>query len=151
MAETQKAKIARLERELEEAKEIIKRINNDLMAAQEKADEAFGASPAFQQLKSENERLRQHNKILESRLKQAAKKSDAQIEMIERIQRDGVMHVHNARGAGRKPRFTPNQVDEIKNMRASGFSLAIIAQRMDCSVGLVHKLINEDKGNKERK
>lgn len=143
MAETQKAKIARLERELAEAKEIIMRTNGDLKALQMVADEGFEASPIFQQLKSENERLRLHNKILESRLQQAAKKSDAQIEMIERMQREGVEPVHNARGAGRKPKFSPDQIDEIKYMRASGDSLTSIAQKMGCSVGLIHKLINE--------
>lgn len=145
MAETQKAKIARLERDLAEAKDIVNRLNNNLMAVQMKANKEFEASTTFQQLKSENERLRQHNKILESRLEQAAKKSDAQIEMIERMQREGVKPVHNARGAGRKPKLTPEQVEEIKVMRASGDSLKKIAKSMNCSVGLVHKLINKPK------
>ena len=54
--------------------------------------------------------------------------------------------IHNARGAGRKAKFTDDQVDEIKSLREDGNTIKEIANRYNCSVGLIHKLINEKKG-----
>ncbi len=51
--------------------------------------------------------------------------------------------IHNARGAGRKSRFSDAQVEEIKNLREDGSTIKEIASRYGCSVGLVHKLISE--------
>ncbi|MGL5714251.1 MAG: helix-turn-helix domain-containing protein [Paraclostridium sp.] len=50
---------------------------------------------------------------------------------------------HNARGAGRRTKFTDAQVDEIKKLREDGSTIKEIASRFECSVGLIHKLINE--------
>ncbi|MGL5330560.1 MAG: hypothetical protein ACRDD7_14910 [Peptostreptococcaceae bacterium] len=50
---------------------------------------------------------------------------------------------HNARGAGRRARFTDAQVEEIKKLREDGDTIKEIATRFECSVGLIHKLINE--------
>ena len=50
---------------------------------------------------------------------------------------------HNARGAGRRARFSDAQVDEIKKLREDGSTIKEIASRFECSVGLIHKLINE--------
>ena len=50
--------------------------------------------------------------------------------------------IHNARGAGRKAKFTDDQVDEIKSLREDGNTIKEIANRYNCSVGLIHKLIN---------
>ena len=51
--------------------------------------------------------------------------------------------MHNARGAGRKAKFTDDQVDEIRRLREDGNTIKDIANRYNCSVGLIHKLINE--------
>ena len=53
--------------------------------------------------------------------------------------------MHNARGAGRKAKFTDDQVDEIRRLREDGNTIKEIANRYNCSVGLIHKLINEKK------
>ena len=50
---------------------------------------------------------------------------------------------HNARGAGRKSRFSDDQIEEIKSLREDGSTIKEIATRFECSVGLIHKLINE--------
>ncbi|MGL5439748.1 MAG: helix-turn-helix domain-containing protein [Filifactoraceae bacterium] len=50
---------------------------------------------------------------------------------------------HNARGAGRRAKFSDAQVDEIKSLREDGSTIKEIATRFECSVGLIHKLINE--------
>ncbi|MGL5716062.1 MAG: helix-turn-helix domain-containing protein, partial [Paraclostridium sp.] len=58
---------------------------------------------------------------------------------------EGVKKVlkHNARGAGRRAKFTDDQVEEIKKLREDGSTIKEIATRFECSVGLIHKLINE--------
>lgn len=144
MSETQKEKIARLEKELADAKNIANSNYEKLLILQSTADKEFEASPAFQQLINENENLRQHNKILENRLANAAKKSDEQIQLIRKLQQQiEESSDHNKRGAGRKPKFTSKQIEKIAEMRASGRTFKSIAEEMNCSVGLVHKLINE--------
>ncbi|MFR7489616.1 MAG: helix-turn-helix domain-containing protein, partial [Clostridia bacterium] len=43
----------------------------------------------------------------------------------------------------RKAKFTDDQVDEIRRLREDGNTIKEIAKRYNCSVGLIHKLINE--------
>ena len=52
--------------------------------------------------------------------------------------------IHNARGAGRKAKFTDKQIEEIRRLREEGNTIKEIANRYNCSVGLIHKLINEN-------
>ena len=52
--------------------------------------------------------------------------------------------IHNARGAGRKAKFTDKQIEEIRRLREDGNTIKEIANRYNCSVGLIHKLINEN-------
>lgn len=47
------------------------------------------------------------------------------------------------RGAGRKPKFNLYQISNIKNARNQGKSYKQIAETYNCSVSLIHKLINE--------
>lgn len=51
--------------------------------------------------------------------------------------------VKNERGAGRHKRFTEEDIQNIKMMRKLGAKIRTIASTMNCSVGLVHKIINE--------
>lgn len=46
---------------------------------------------------------------------------------------------HNARNAGRKPKLTADQEQEIKNLRSEGLNVRQIAAKMSCSTGLVCK------------
>lgn len=50
---------------------------------------------------------------------------------------------HNERGAGRKNKFNEEQVKQIQAAREQGKSIRAIAEEFNCSVGLIHKLINE--------
>ena len=52
-------------------------------------------------------------------------------------------HKHNERGAGRKSKMTTWQIESIKAKRQQGLSIREIAKEFDCSVGLIHKIINE--------
>ena len=51
--------------------------------------------------------------------------------------------IHNARGAGRKAKFTDKQIEEIRRLREDGNTIKEIAKRYNCSVGLINKIINE--------
>ena len=62
-------------------------------------------------------------------------------ENMDQLKKNSLMH--NARGAGRKAKFTDDQVDEIRRLREDGNTIKEIAKRYNCSVGLIHKLINE--------
>lgn len=50
---------------------------------------------------------------------------------------------HNERGAGRKARFSAEQIETIKMYRLQGKKIKEIAELFKCSVGLIHKIINE--------
>lgn len=65
------------------------------------------------------------------------------LEEINNLKKNSLMH--NARGAGRKAKFTDDQVDDIRRLREDGNTIKEIANRYNCSVGLIHKLINENK------
>ncbi|MGL5329556.1 MAG: hypothetical protein ACRDD7_09820, partial [Peptostreptococcaceae bacterium] len=63
------------------------------------------------------------------------------MEDLDGIKKNSFMH--NVRGAGRRARFSDAQVEEIKKLREDGNTIKEIATRFECSVGLIHKLINE--------
>lgn len=52
--------------------------------------------------------------------------------------------IHNERGAGRKARFTDTEIETIRMYRLQGKTIKEIAEMFNCSVGLIHKLINKD-------
>ena len=81
-------------------------------------------------LKIEIQKLKDENKLLRSN-KGAKGATD--------------LKVHNERGAGRKSRFTYQEKETMKLYRIQGKTIKEIAEMYSCSVGLVHKLINEDK------
>lgn len=102
-------------------------------------------------------RLEERNKKLESDVdkyredylyyhgewaKLADEKFKSTIEDLDGIKKNSFRH--NARGAGRRAKFTDAQVDEIKKLREDGSTIKEIASRFECSVGLIHKLINEN-------
>lgn len=61
-----------------------------------------------------------------------------------------VQKIKNERNAGRKRRFTPEEEHSIKMMKLQGKSYRAIAKEMGCSVGLVHKLLNEPIGESNK-
>ena len=74
-------------------------------------------------------------------LKLKDKDFNRNLEEINNLKKNSL--IHNARGAGRKAKFTDDQVDEIRRLREDGNTIKEIAKRYNCSVGLIHKLINE--------
>lgn len=58
----------------------------------------------------------------------------------------GIPEITNPRGAGRKSGVTMEQINQARRLRAQGCSMRKTAEEMGCSVGHVHKLINERAG-----
>ena len=57
--------------------------------------------------------------------------------------REKIHKLKNERGAGRKNKFNEHDVENIKMYRLQGRTIKEIAEIYSCSVGLIHKLINE--------
>ena len=51
----------------------------------------------------------------------------------------------NLRNAGRKEKFNEEQVKEILKLSDEGMSIRAIARELDCSVGLIHKIIKKNR------
>lgn len=79
----------------------------------------------IQKLKSEIQKLKSENKALKSSKVVSDKK------------------IHNERGAGRKERFSEQEKEMMKMYRIQGKTIKEIAEMYSCSVGLIHKIINE--------
>lgn len=80
----------------------------------------------IQQLKDEIQKLKDENKLLKS------------------TKRPIDLKIHNERGAGRKSKFTIQEKETMKLYRIQGKTIKEIAEIYSCSVGLVHKIINEN-------
>ncbi|MDY4251007.1 MULTISPECIES: Hin recombinase [unclassified Clostridium] len=81
-------------------------------------------------LKNEIQKLKDENKLLRSN---------------KGVKGSTELKIHNERGAGRKSRFTDQEKETMKLYRIQGKTIKEIAEMYSCSVGLVHKLISEDK------
>lgn len=79
----------------------------------------------IQKLKSEIQKLKNENKSLKGSNAASDKKT------------------HNERGAGRKERFLNQEKEMMKMYRIQGKTIKEIAEMYKCSVGLIHKIINE--------
>ncbi|CAI3195276.1 Hin recombinase [Clostridium neonatale] len=173
--ETQKAKIERLEKELEQKEEIIKELlrkelqkDEELKKAERKYQDLIKAcNKDIQKLKDENERLKKKRErkanennleLIDQQLQDARDKADKwhrqlfiqqqknkelekEIEYL--VEKNSIIQKHNERGAGRKSRFTQSEIETIKMYRLQGKTIKEIAKMFKCSVGLIHKIINE--------
>lgn len=164
--ETQKAKIERLESELEQALDLVHeqklQINElkkykDASSMDDIRAKYDSMVDSVQKLKSENERLRveverlkeenkdlvEHNQPYWDIEQRAWEKVLEENEELKRQLEGSVQKIKNERGAGRKQKFTNAEIQTIKMYRLQGKSYRAIAKMFDCSVGLVHKIINE--------
>ena len=53
--------------------------------------------------------------------------------------------ITNPRGAGRKSKITEERIRQAKELKRKGYKIREIGKEMGCSVGHVHKLINEQR------
>ena len=166
--ETQKAKIERLESELEQALDLVHEQKLQINELKKYKDASYmddmrakydSMIDDVQKLKSENERLRVENEQLKEENRdlvehnqpywdieqRAWEKTLEENEELKRQLAEGVQKIKNERGAGRKQKFTDAEIQSIKMYRLQGQSYRAIADMFDCSVGLAHKIINEQK------
>ena len=154
--ETQKEKIERLESEVLELQSNLKEYmmlledrNKVIYEMQEKADNEFSNSPYRSQLERALFISEESEKTLRNRLESLEKRSKAKDDYIQELKNENeilkancAMPVKNARGAGRKSKLDDKKY-EIKQLRAEGMKIQELADRYNCSVGKIHKLINE--------
>ena len=125
MKETQKQIISRLEGELKEYKTLCSNLNKEVLEMQERADKSFFNSSDYVQMKKQIELLEAKNKMLETKANRLT------------------IEEHNARGAGRKTRLTDQEKEMIRMYRIQGKTIKELAEIYACSVGLIHKIVNE--------
>lgn len=131
MKETQKQIIERLEGELKEYKTLCSNLNKEVLEMQERADKSFLNSSDYVQMKKQIELLEAKNKMLETKA--------TKVEKVHKLINEG----HNTRGAGRKTRLTDQEKEMIRMYRIQGKTIKELAEMYACSVGLIHKIVNE--------
>ena len=160
--ETQKAKIERLENEIE----MCSKMQKELVELKEMADNSFEKSCTYIQqcktieaLESQNEAYRlsvEHEKKMRSklvdnyeleikRLNDYVQKLKSENEKLKKMIVDCAKYTERLsnRGAGRKKKFDDQEREMIRMYRIQGMTIREIADRFECSVGIVHKIINE--------
>lgn len=131
--ETQKAKIERLENELWEQKVLVGKLQKEIYDMQDKAEDSFYNSPTYIQMSKKIKVLELENKSLKHTIEHNNK--------IHKLTNEN--KPKNERGAGRKERFSDQDKELIKMYRIQGKTIKELAEMYECSVGLIHKLINE--------
>lgn len=116
---------------------------------QERADKDYSNSSDYRQMNKRVELLENKNELLESKNKSLNERVQNLINELESGNNSNKVHElivekqHNERGAGRKTRFTDQEKETVKMYRLQGKTIKELAEMFCCSVGLIHKLINE--------
>ena len=144
MRETQKAKIERLEAENLTLKAELSALYEKYNALLANADNAAITSPAYQQLQRDLLVQSEAAKLYQRKFSACEKIRYQQAAEIEKFHKlIDEQNTKNPRNAGRKPKLTEGQIQEIKEMRKSGMSVRDIAEVFKCSTGLVCKVSSE--------
>lgn len=152
--ETQKAKIERLEKEIEMWRELCSKMQKELSELKELADDSYEKSYTYIQqckrielLEEQSEAYRlsaEHEKKMRKALvdnyEPEIKRLNKEVQKLKNEKRE---KIHNERGAGRKSRFTEQEKESIRMYRLQGKTMKEIAEMFNCSVGIIHKLIHE--------
>ena len=107
---------------------------------------------AYKELQTEHERLKTEYETVKTLCERTLEAYNAlqndykalQVEL-QQIRTQSHTESHNARNAGRKPKFTDEQMEQVRKMAADGLSVRKIAAEMSCSIGLVCKVLHSDK------
>lgn len=157
--ETMKLKIERLEREkteLEQKLAVSRRQADDfyqqLCEVEDRADAEFAKSPYCKKLEEDLKIAKQQIDTLKNSLNNKRKIRDSQASRIEELQalldaqkQQKLIYVKNARGAGRKRKFSQSDLQRAKEMKSQKYTLKQIAQELGCSVSLLVQRFREDK------
>lgn len=152
--ETQKAKIERLEKEIEMWRELCSKMQRELSEFKELADDSYEKSSTYIQqckrielLEERNEAYRlsvEHEKNMRKALVDNYEPEIERLnEEIQKLKSENKVRIHNERGAGRKSRFTEQEKESVRMYRLQGKTMKEIAEMFSCSVGMIHKLIHE--------
>lgn len=107
---------------------------------------------AYKELQTEHERLKTEYETVKTLCERTLEAYNAiqndykalQVEL-QQIRTQSHTEPHNARNAGRKPKFTKEQMEQVRKMAADGLSVRKIAAEMSCSIGLVCKILHSNK------
>ena len=152
--ETQKAKIERLEKEIEMWRELCSKMQKELSEFKELADDSYEKSSTYIQqckrielLEEQNEAYRlsvEHEKKMRKALVDNYEEEIKRLnEEVQKLKNENKARIHNERGAGRKSKFTDQEKESIRMYRLQGKTIKEIAEMFNCSIGLIHKLIHE--------
>ena len=152
--ETQKAKIERLEKEIEMWRELCSKMQRELSEFKELADDSYEKSSTYIQqckrielLEERNEAYRlsvEHEKNMRKALVDNYEPEIERLnEEIQKLKSENKVRIHNERGAGRKSILTEQEKETIRLYRMQGKKIKELAEMFSCSVGIIHKLIHE--------
>ena len=142
--------ISEQEKRLNEYMNIIKDRDKQIFKMESVANDSFENSTEYRRMNNELEYLKTVIKGHEISIKakdETIKKNRDTIQKLlkenEELKSNKVQKIKNERGAGRKERFTIHEKETMKMYRIQGKSIREIADMYSCSVGLIHKIINE--------
>ena len=152
--ETQKAKIERLEKEIEMWRELCSKMQKELSEFKELADDSYEKSSTYIQQCKRIELLEEQNEAYRLSVEHEKKMRKALVdnyepeierlnEEVQKLKSENKVRTHNERGAGRKSIFTEQEKESIRMYRLQGKTIKELAEMFSCSVGLIHKLIHE--------
>lgn len=153
--------ISQRDKQLDLKDQRIQELEEKVRKYQENGYHDYLNSPQYIHDKNADKSVESENKQLKDKIKELSKKLKRKEEEIQKLKNeisisnmineafekavDGEVkpRVKNERGAGRKARFTEAERESMKMYRIQGRKLQEIAAMYQCSVGLVHKIINE--------
>ena len=152
--ETQKAKIERLEKEIEMWRELCSKMQKELSEFKELADDSYEKSSTYIQQCKRIELLEEQNEAYRLSVEHEKKMRKALVdnyepeierlnEEVQKLKSENKVRTHNERGAGRKSIFTEQEKQSIRMYRLQGKTIKELAEMFSCSVGIIHKLIHE--------
>ena len=152
--ETQKAKIERLEKEIEMWRELCSKMQKELSEFKELADDSYEKSSTYIQQCKRIELLEEQNEAYKLSVEHEKKMKKALVdnyepeierlnEEVQKLKSENKVRTHNERGAGRKSIFTEQEKESIRMYRLQGKTIKELAEMFSCSVGIIHKLIHE--------
>ena len=152
--ETQKAKIERLEKEIEMWRKKKKKMQKELSEFKELADDSYEKSSTYIQQCKRIELLEEQNEAYRLSVEHEKKMRKALVdnyepeierlnEEVQKLKSENKVRTHNERGAGRKSIFTEQEKESIRMYRLQGKTIKELAEMFSCSVGIIHKLIHE--------
>ena len=158
MARVTKAELEQQVKELDEkCNEYIKQLinkDNEIARLKELADDSYEKSSTYIQqckkidlLEEQNEAYKlsvEHEKKMKKTLVDNYEEEIKRLNKeVQKLKNENKVRIHNERGAGRKSKFTDQEKESIRMYRLQGKTIKELAEMFSCSVGIIHKLINE--------